>query len=293
MSSRSYAPSPVKDATEPSTRSSKGPTCEPSSASLSVSTEATMWPVSASVARWSIFQARRRLVPCFSSNHLPGPHSRRPVLSTSRCTGSLPAFGRGTSSVSARRLRVEGSGTARSRPSHCRVWGTAPDADQAFGLAQRQAEHGTERQSRRDRQAGIAGLTAPAGARLSLPGVDRFSREPYGQAAPGAQARIVGRPVGDPVPLFRNVVPPVPVGFERHGRRPSMIEGSPPRQPTRRRPPGGPVQQGDPECPTVWFSGLNLSQSRMLRPPLVRRSPPEIDRALMVKGFFVLGVTLI
>jgi hypothetical protein len=27
------------------------------------------------------------------------------------------------------------------------------------------------------------------------------------------------------------------------------------------------------ECPTVWFSGLNLSRSRMLRPPLVRRSP--------------------
>ena len=26
------------------------------------------------------------------------------------------------------------------------------------------------------------------------------------------------------------------------------------------------------ECPTVWFSGLNLSRSRMLRPPLVRRS---------------------
>src|SRR5215207_779364 len=26
------------------------------------------------------------------------------------------------------------------------------------------------------------------------------------------------------------------------------------------------------ECPTVWFSGLNLSRSSMLRPPLVRRS---------------------
>jgi hypothetical protein len=32
-------------------------------------------------------QARRLLVPCFSISHSPGPQSRRPVLSTSRCTG--------------------------------------------------------------------------------------------------------------------------------------------------------------------------------------------------------------
>ena len=41
-------------------------------------------------------------------------------------------------------------------------------ADQPLALAQRQAEHGTERQSRRDRQAGVARLTAPAGARLRM-----------------------------------------------------------------------------------------------------------------------------
>ena len=116
------APSPVKEATGPSTWSSRGPTCEPSSASLSVSADATIRPVSASVARCSFLQARRRLVPCFSTSHSPGPHSRRPVLSTSRCTGSRsPRRGRGTSSVSARRLRVEWSGTARSRPSRCRM----------------------------------------------------------------------------------------------------------------------------------------------------------------------------
>jgi hypothetical protein len=88
----------------PSIRSSKGPTWEPS---LSVSTEATIRPVSASVARCSTLQARRRLVPCFSMSHSLAPQSFSPVLSTSRCTGSLPAFGRGTSSVLARRLRVE------------------------------------------------------------------------------------------------------------------------------------------------------------------------------------------
>src|SRR3954467_13601276 len=59
--------------------------------------------------------------------------SFRPVLSTSRCKGSAPSsapqaassapapaprgFGRGTSSVSARRHKVEWSGTARSSPS--------------------------------------------------------------------------------------------------------------------------------------------------------------------------------
>ena len=41
-------------------------------------------PVSASTPICSFRQDRRLLVPCFSTNHSPGPHSRRPVLSTSR-----------------------------------------------------------------------------------------------------------------------------------------------------------------------------------------------------------------
>ena len=58
----------------------------------------------------------------------PGPHSRRPVLSTSRCTGPEPGLdrGRGTSRVSARRLRVEWSGTARSSPSRRRMEPISP-----------------------------------------------------------------------------------------------------------------------------------------------------------------------
>jgi len=40
-------------------------------------------------------------------------------------------------------------------------------------------------------------------------------------------------------------MPAVAVGFERHGRRFSTIEGSPPHQPTRGRPPRRPVQQRD------------------------------------------------
>ncbi len=83
-------------------------------------------------------------------------------------------------------------------------------ADQALGPAQRQAEHGTERQGRRDRQAGVARLTAPAGTGLRLPGLECLGRKPDSQATPGAQARIVGYPVGDPVRLLGKVAAPVP-----------------------------------------------------------------------------------
>ena len=66
--------------------------------------------------------------------------------------------------------------------------------------------------------------------------------------AAGTQAGIIRRLVGDPVPLFGNVVSPVAIGFERYGRRPSTIEGLPPHQPTRSHPPERPVQQGDLAC---------------------------------------------
>jgi hypothetical protein len=59
----------------------------------------------------------RRLTPCFSTNHSPAPNSFNPVLSTNRCTGSVLDGARNTGSVSARRLSVEWSATARSRPS--------------------------------------------------------------------------------------------------------------------------------------------------------------------------------
>ena len=95
-----------------------------------------------------LHQARLLLVQCFSISHSRGPYSFRPVLCTSRCTGSallLSGFGRSTSKVSARRLRVVWSGVARS----AKQAGAGPD--QAFGLAQSQAEHGLEGQGRRDR----------------------------------------------------------------------------------------------------------------------------------------------
>src|SRR4051794_10745906 len=106
-----------------------------------------IWPVSASLPRCNLRQDRRVFVPCFSTSHSPAPHSFRPVLSTSRCTGSVPDRGRETSNVAARRLRVGWSGNREIKTEQ-----TKDGADQAFGLAQRQAEHGLERQRRRDRQ---------------------------------------------------------------------------------------------------------------------------------------------
>ena len=56
-------------------------------------------------------------------------------------------------------------------------------ADQPLGLAQRQAKHGSQRQSRGDRQIREDGLPASGGARRCRPGCDRLRREPHGQAA--------------------------------------------------------------------------------------------------------------
>src|SRR5271156_1495480 len=94
----------VNDATGPAICSSKGPTCEPSSTPLLVSSAAMICPVSASTPIWSFRQDRRALVACLSTSHPPGPQSLSPVLSTSRCTGSLPGRGGDTGNVSPRRL---------------------------------------------------------------------------------------------------------------------------------------------------------------------------------------------
>lgn len=88
-------------------------------------------------------------------------------------------------------------------------------ADQAFGLAQSQAEHSPQGQGGGHRQRGVGGLPAPASAWFSLPGLDRLRCEPDREAAACAQARIVVGPIGDPVLLPGNVVAPSGVDFER------------------------------------------------------------------------------
>ena len=122
----------MKEATGPATWSSKGPTCEPSSPSWGVSSDATIRPVSASTPMCILRQDRRRLVPCFSISHSPAPHSFSPVLSTRRCTGSgagpwswdLQGLG------SAAQSGVVRDGEIKAKQAH-------EGADQPFGLAQR------------------------------------------------------------------------------------------------------------------------------------------------------------
>src|SRR5215207_3578431 len=99
-------------------------------------------------------------------------------------------------------------------------------ADQAFGLAQRQAEHGLEGQRRRDRQIRVVRLTARRGAGLRLPGRDRLFCEPDRQAPALAQGGIILGPIRDPAPLLRDAVTAISIGLERHGR-PRVTEGLP------------------------------------------------------------------
>src|SRR5215213_8423996 len=66
---------------------------------------------------------------------------------------------------------------------------------------------------------------------------------------------------GDPVLLLGNVVALVEIGIERHGRRSSMIESLPPRQPTRTRSHRRPLQQGA-VAPLVKSSWLKVSAEK-------------------------------
>ena len=71
-------------------------------------------------------------------------------------------------------------------------------ADQPLGLAQRQAEHRSQGQRRRDRQIGVGGLPAPAGARLSrqaaiASGVNQTVRLPRARRPASYSAQLVTR----------------------------------------------------------------------------------------------------
>jgi hypothetical protein len=73
-------------------------------------------------------------------------------------------------------------------PAECRVIGDgeiepeqADDRpDQTLGLTQGEAEYGAQRQCRRDRQGGVARLTARCATPLGAPGRDRRLAEPDG-----------------------------------------------------------------------------------------------------------------
>ena len=94
--------------------------------------------------------------------------------------------------------------------------------DQPLGLAQRQAEDGTQGQRRHDRQRRVVRLTAGCRARCGLPGRDRRLGKPEGQTSALTQRGVILRPVRDPVPLPGDVVTAVLVGLERHGHFPGQ-----------------------------------------------------------------------
>jgi hypothetical protein len=179
--------------------------------SLKVKSAATISPVSASPPRCSFrqdrrVQDRRVRAPCFSTSHSPGPQSRRPVLSTRQCTGSRLDRGGSIGSVSARRLNVEWSGTARSRP-------------------QRQSKHGAQGQCRRDRQSGVVRLPAPRGPWSGAPSRDRRVRKPDRQAAALAQGSIMLRPIRDQVPPLWNMMAAIGIHLEWQGKGSRACEG--------------------------------------------------------------------
>ena len=99
--------------------------------------------------------------------------------------------------------------------------------DQPFGLPKGQAEHGSQRQRRRNSQGRIARLTSSRRPWFSLPGRDRRVGEPDRQAAALPQGRVVGRRVRDPVTLIWDVVTTLGIGFERQGPTPDN-EGNTP-----------------------------------------------------------------
>jgi hypothetical protein len=146
---------------------------------------------------WSLRHDRRLLPPCFATSHSRGPHRRSPVLSTNRCTGPEPDRG-GSFSVSARRLKVEWSGTARSRPSS---WRTELISTSVWRSAKRNTARSVSAVA-----IARSELPAPSDARRRCPGRDCLRREPDGQVAAGTQGGVILDPVGYPVPLLRNVM---------------------------------------------------------------------------------------
>ena len=81
------------------------------------------------MAKWTLRQARRYSGPCFLTFHSPSPQILRPVLSTSRCKGSVRRrTGMLTVRVACRRLTVLKQGTGQSSPSSLNTLQTKPRA---------------------------------------------------------------------------------------------------------------------------------------------------------------------
>src|SRR3954470_9561377 len=130
-------------------------------------------------------------------------------------------FGRGPSSVSARRHRVEWSGTARSSPSRPM---TEPISPSVWRYASRNTALSVS--PVRIARSEYAGR-APARARRRLPRLDHFVRETHRQAPPPAQALVVLPPIHDLALLFGDVAAAVLVQLEGQGGHPGSGEEPP------------------------------------------------------------------
>src|SRR4051812_43666725 len=137
----SYAPSPVNEASGPATWSSKGPTCEPSSTSWVVSSDATIRPVSASTpeVQFPPGPAPSRAVLFDQPLARPTQFQARAVHQQMHRLGiAVRPWPRHLQGL---RPAAQG-GMVRHGESETKQ---ADDgADQAFGLAQSQAEYGLE-----------------------------------------------------------------------------------------------------------------------------------------------------
>ena len=89
--------------------------------------------------------------------------------------------------------------------------------DQNLGLPIGEAKHRAQRQGGQDRQWRVPGLAATRRARLGHPGGDRLLGNPHRQTPALAQAGVVGRPVGDFMPLPRDMMAAVLVQLEGQG----------------------------------------------------------------------------
>src|SRR3954469_14608077 len=99
-------------------------------------------------------------------------------------------------------------------------------ADQPFGLPERQAEDGSQRQRRQDRQGRVVGLPAPGRTWLGLPRPDGFIGEPDCQAPALAKAGVVLTPVRYLALLPGNMRATVLVQLEGHAGHPGAGERS-------------------------------------------------------------------
>ena len=192
----------------------QGITCEASSTSLSVKSNATISPLFASRPICNLRQARRFAVPCFSNNHSPAPRNFSPVLSTIKCRSPVPhprPFGNRQSARPSAQRRMIRDGQVDLQHSHDR-------ANQPFGLAQRQSKHRSQCQSRLNGEIGIVRLAARRGSGLRLPTSQRFVGEPNREASTIAKRCVIVTPVRHSMPLTWNVAPALGMEFERHDR---------------------------------------------------------------------------